>query len=146
MDDLVETIMRQKPETVDPNTTVSKAATIFAKQQDRCLVVARDGLVVGIVTASDIIEKVTATGANPSEVYLRDIMSTPVVTAKKSDSIGLAARAMSDYRIGRLPVLDETGGLVGIVTYVEISRWAAKQSGFEGEAPEEDKKDESPYR
>jgi len=146
MDDLVETIMKGKPETVDPNVTVSKAATIFAKRQERCLVVARDGIVVGIVTASDIIEKVTATGANPSEVFLRDIMSTPVVTAKPSDSVGVAARAMSDYRIGRLPVLDESGGLVGLVTHLEISRWAAKQSGAEAEPLPEEKKDESPYQ
>jgi CBS domain-containing protein len=146
MEDLVQQIMRGRPETVDPNTTVSAAASIIAKRQDRCVVVATDGLVVGIVTASDIIEKVTAAGANPSEVFLRDIMTTPVITAKTSDSIGIAARAMSDYGIGRLPVIDDSGGLVGLLTYLEISRWVAKQSGLEDGTASEEKKDESPYQ
>jgi CBS domain-containing protein len=131
MEALVDSIMIGRPEPVDPDTTVVKAAGIMSKRPERCLVVAKEDFVVGLVTASDMIEKVIAAGANPSEVYVRDIMSTPVVTVKAGATIGEAAELMSEYGIGKLPVVDEDGGLVGMVTSLELSRWLAKQSDFQ---------------
>ena len=63
MEALVDSIMSKKPESVDPDLTVTKAAEIIARQSEHCLIVTRDEMVVGIVTASDIIEKVVAVGA-----------------------------------------------------------------------------------
>lgn len=134
MEALVDSIMSEKPDPVDPNLTVMKAAGIMTSRAERCLVVAKDDFVVGIVTATDMIEKVIAAGANPSEVYVRDIMSTPVVTVKSGASIKEAAEVLSDYGIGKLPVVDDSGGLVGIVTSLELSRWLAKLSDFQDAA------------
>ena len=131
---LVDSIMTKKPEPVDPDLTVMKAAGIMTSKAERCLVVARDGFVVGVVTASDMIEKVISAGANPSEVYVRDIMSTPVITVNAKATIKEAAEVMSDYGIGKLPVIDDSGGLVGIVTSLELSRWLAKLSDFQDPA------------
>lgn len=134
MEAQVDSIMGAKPEPVDPDVTVAAAAALMARRPERCLVVAKDDFVIGMVTASDMIEKVVAAGANPSEVYVRDIMSTPVVTVTSGASIGDAAELMSDYQIGKLPVVDEDGGLVGIVTSLELARWLAKESDFEDPA------------
>ncbi len=134
MEALVDSIMSKKLETVDPDLTVTKAAGLMASRADRCLVVEKDGFVVGVVTASDMIEKVIAAGANPSEVYLRDIMSTPVITVNAKATIKEAAEVMSDYGVGRLPVVDDSGGLVGIVTSLELSRWLARLSDFQDPA------------
>ena len=66
MEALVDSMMRKKPEAVDPDMTVTAAAGLIAKRSEQCLVVAKDDLVVGIVTPTDMIEKVIAVGANPT--------------------------------------------------------------------------------
>ena len=134
MEALVDSIMSKAPEPVDANMTVKDAAAVLAHRTEKCLVVANGDFVIGVVTATDMIEKVLAAGANPAEVYVRDIMSTPVVSVKAGAPLREAAEIMSDYGITKLPVLDESGGLVGMVTYLELSRWLAKQSNYEDPA------------
>ena len=126
MEALVDSIMRKKPEAVDPDMTVTAAAAIIAKRSEQCLIVARDDIVVGIVTSTDMIEKVIAVGANPAKVYVRDIMSTPVITVNVTATIGEAAEIMSDYGVRKLPVIDESGALAGVITSLELARWLAK--------------------
>ncbi len=130
----VDSIMTKSPEPVDLDLTVMKAAGIMANRAERCLVVVNGDFIVGIVTASDMIEKVIAAGANPSEVYVRDIMATPVVTVNSNATIQEAAELMSDYGVAKLPVVDDSGALVGIVTSLELSRWLAKQHDFQDPA------------
>jgi CBS domain-containing protein len=130
MEALVDSIMRKKPEAIDPDLTVTKAAAIIAKRGEQCLIVARDDLVVGIVTSTDMIDKVIAVGANPAEVYVRDIMSTPVITVNVKATIAQAAEIMSDYGVRKLPVIDQSGALAGVITSLELARWLAKMSDF----------------
>jgi CBS domain-containing protein len=134
MEALVDSIMSKKPDSVDPDMTIVKAAGIMADRTESCLVVTKNDYVLGIVTASDMIEKVIAAGADPKEVYVRDIMSTPVITIGATATIRHAAELMSDYVIGKLPVIGDSGGLVGIVTSVELARWLAKMSDFQDPA------------
>jgi len=134
MEALVDSIMRKKPEAVDLNMTVTAAAGIIAKRSEQCLIVAKDDLVVGIVTSTDMIEKVVAVGANPAEDYVRDIMSTPVITVKTTASKREAAEIMSDYGVRKLPVVDESGELAGVITSLELARWLAKINDFKDPA------------
>jgi CBS domain-containing protein len=134
MEALVDSVMRTKPEAVDPDLTVTAAASLIAKRTEQCLVVAKDDLVVGIVTATDMIEKVIAVGANPTEVLLRDIMSTPVITVTTKATVTEAAQIMSDYGVRKLPVIDESGELAGVITSLELARWVAKRNDFQDPA------------
>lgn len=134
MEALVDSIMRKKPEAVDPDMTVTAAAGLIAKRSEQCLVVARDDLVVGIVTSTDMIEKVIAVGANPTEVLVRDIMSTPVITVNVKATVMEAAQIMSDYGVRKLPVVDESGELAGVITSLELARWLAKRNDFQDPA------------
>ncbi len=130
MEALVDSIMSAKPDTVDLDMTVVKAAGILAKREERCLIVAKNDFVLGIVTPSDMVEKVIAAGANPAEVYVRDIMSTPVITVSVKATVGKAAELMSEYGVGTLPVVDDSGALAGLITSVELARYLAKMDGF----------------
>ncbi len=134
MEALVDSMMRKKPEAVDPDMTVTAAAGLIAKRSEQCLVVAKDELVVGIVTSTDMIEKVIAVGANPGEVLLRDIMSSPVITVKVKATVTEAAGIMSDYGVRKLPVVDESGELAGVITSLELARWLAKRNDFQDPA------------
>jgi CBS domain-containing protein len=134
MEALVDSIMRKKPEAIDPDMTVTAAAGFIAKRSEQCLIVSKDELVVGIVTSTDMIEKVIAVGANPTEVLVRDIMSTPVITVNVKATVTEAAQVMSDYGVRKLPVLDESGELAGVITSLELARWLAKRNDFQDPA------------
>jgi len=134
MEALVDSIMSKKPESVDLDLTVIKAAAVLAQRAEGCLVVAKDDFVLGIVTATDMIDKVIATGANPAKVYLKDIMSTPVITVRLGEPITRAAELMSEFGVAKLPVVDGSGTLAGLVTSVELARWLAGQKNFQDPA------------
>ena len=61
-------------------------------------------------------------------------MTTPVITISVTATIGKAAELMSEYGVGRLPVVDESGTLAGLVTSVELARWLAKTNDFKDPA------------
>ncbi len=86
------------------------------------IVVIENGRPVGIVTEKDLIEKVISRNKLPSDVMLKDIMSYPLVTITPATSLREAARIMLKKGIRRLPVVDEMGNLVGIVTDNDILR------------------------
>ena len=130
MEALVDSIMRKKPEAVDPDMTVTRPRTRSPKRSEQCLIVAKDDLVVGIVTSTDMIEKVIAV-APTAKVYVRDIMSTPVITVNVTATIAQAAQIMSDYGVRKLPVIDESGELAGVITSLELARWLAKMNDFQ---------------
>jgi CBS domain-containing protein len=134
MEALVDSIMSKKPEGVGLELTVTKAASILADREDRCLIVTKNDFVLGIVTSSDMVEKVIAAGANPDKVFLSDIMTTPVITVPVTATIAKAAELMSEYCVARLPIVDESGALAGLVTSVELARWLAKLNDFQDPA------------
>ncbi|MEM1670794.1 MAG: CBS domain-containing protein [Archaeoglobaceae archaeon] len=75
---------------------------------------------VGIVTEKDLIAKVVAKNKSPSSVKVREVMSSPLITIKPTTSIREAASIMTKKGIRRLPVVNENGELVGIITDNDI--------------------------
>ena len=91
----------------------------------------RHGKVVGIVTRSDVrqAEPSDATSLNVWEInYLlakltvRGIMTKDAMTIRPSDTVKDAATVMHNNQIGALPVTEESGALVGIITESDIFR------------------------
>jgi len=70
------------------------------------------GLITGILRHKDM-EKATA-------VTAYDLMTSPAVTVSPDDSVQHAARLMYDRKVKRLPVVDQAGLLVGIVSRTDI--------------------------
>ena len=84
------------------------------------IIIVENGKPIGIVTERDILEKVVSRNKVPSKVMLEDIMSSPLITIKPTTSLRNAAEIMRRRRIRRLPVVDDTGKLVGIITDNDI--------------------------
>lgn len=83
---------------------------------------------VGIVTDRDIVISVVA--GNPAYVHallLSDVMSTDLVTAREQDTIEESVRKMHEHGVRRLPIVDEVGALVGILTLDDILRYLTAQ-------------------
>ncbi|NHW88478.1 MAG: CBS domain-containing protein [Archaeoglobi archaeon] len=75
---------------------------------------------IGIVTEKDLIAKVVAKNKVPSSVKASEIMSTPLITIKPTTSVREAANLMIKKGIRRLPIVNSSGDLIGIITDNDI--------------------------
>ncbi|HEV2390486.1 MAG TPA: CBS domain-containing protein, partial [Nitrososphaerales archaeon] len=55
-------------------------------------------------------------------------------TIKATATIKEAAEIMSDYGVRKLPVVDESGDLAGVITSLELARWLARANDFKDPA------------
>ncbi|MGA7540550.1 MAG: CBS domain-containing protein [Steroidobacteraceae bacterium] len=70
---------------------------------------------IGVVTDRDIVIEVLGKELDPARVTLRQIMRTPAVIASTSEGIAQAIERMKTHGVRRIPVVDETSKLVGIL-------------------------------
>jgi len=83
---------------------------------------------IGILTDRDIVIGVVA--GDPVHInYLLvgDAMSSDLVTARDRDTIESALEKMREHGVRRLPIVDETGALVGILTIDDVLQHLAAQ-------------------
>ena len=115
-------IMSSKVVSIAPEEPVSAAAKLLKRMNIGALPVCdASRRLRGIVTDRDIVTRCVALEADPAHTPVAEIMSRGVVTVTPLDDTGRAARAMSEDRVRRLPVLDE-GRLVGMVTLCDLAR------------------------
>ncbi len=86
----------------------------------------KDGKLVGMAAERDLL--LAAVRFMQSGVEVSDVMHRGVVTAKPDMTLGGAARLMAKERIGGLPVVDQAGALVGIITEADILRAFAEMN------------------
>jgi CBS domain-containing protein len=96
------------------------------EQQDcGCLPVTSDGRrLVGIVSDRDICLLAGRTGKPLTELHVADAMSSPVRTCSADASLAEAEYVMREAQVRRLPVVDESGALVGILALADLAREA----------------------
>lgn len=78
------------------------------------------GLLVGIITERDVLNRVIAHSLDPAEVPVRQVMTARVVSCPVGTDFGQIGRIMVRHRIRHLPVLDERGAVVTIVSSRDI--------------------------
>lgn len=118
---LVKEAMRVKILTCSPSDSVKKVAKSMRKNKVGSSIVIDGGKPIGIITESDILEKIVAEGRDASKVKVGDVMSTPLITIDPYITLEDAMKVMNRHNIRRLPVV-ENGELVGIITEKDIFR------------------------
>lgn len=105
--------------TLPEDSLVAEAAKIMRKKDVASIVITRKGAQkepVGIITERDIIRRVVAENKGPFKVTAGDVMSSPLITINPDSSVADAITLMRNKHIRRLPVVNEIGQIVGIVT------------------------------
>lgn len=124
--------------TVDEDTSMMKASQIMKENNIRRLPVMRKGKLVGVVTDRDIKEaspsKATTLDVHElyyllSELKLKDIMSKGLVTIGPEETVEKAAVKMLEHRISGLPVVNDKGKVVGIITQGDIFKVLVSLTG-----------------
>lgn len=107
---------------IDPDAPLTEALALMRRRYTNSLIVKKsdDNPDYGIVTSSDICDKIIAQGRNPAEVKTRDIMHSPLITATMDMSIQKCAQIMVSQHIHHLPVVDEEGRIVGMISATDF--------------------------
>lgn len=111
----IERVMRSPPVTISISDTVSSVVKKMTLNDIGAIIVMDSGVMAGIVTERDLVEKVIEARKDPDETVASDVMSSPVVSIEMDRSVRDALKLMEDRRIRRLAVT-RNGRLTGIVT------------------------------
>ena len=76
---------------------------------------------VGIVTDRDLALKVVAEGRDPQTTKVEEVMTRKVITCRADDDVENAMKAMAQYQLRRIPVVDKDGRLVGIISQADVA-------------------------
>ena len=136
----VREFMQSPVLTISPKTTISQAYQLMRDNEIRRLPVVEDDQLVGIITINDVREAKASSATSLSiwelnyiwsQLTVKDVMSKKVITINASDVLKDAAQLMLEYKIGGLPVLNDRGDLVGIITETDIFRLVAYKEEVE---------------
>jgi CBS domain-containing protein len=122
-------LMTRDPVAVRPRETVQRAAQLMDELNVGCLPVCEDWQVRGIVTDRDITVRATAAGLDPKSTEVASVMSEGVRCCSQRQSAAEVLRQMAAVQIRRLPVIDDAGRLVGIVSLGDLA--ARQPAGVE---------------
>lgn len=117
----VREVMTPNPKTVTQTDTIVQAARIM-RDQDAGVVPVVDGKkVLGLVTDRDIVVRSIADGKDPNKVRVSEVMSKGIQTVKEDTAVSQALDLMSKSDIRRLPVVNQNGELIGIVSIGDLA-------------------------
>ena len=128
---LVKDWMSKDPITITDDTSMMKAIHLMKQNRFRRLPVLSEGRLVGIVSDRDLKEaspsKATTLDVHElyyllAELQVKDIMTRDPVTVSPEDTVERAAQVMLENTISGLPVVDEAGKVVGILTQSDVFR------------------------
>jgi CBS domain-containing protein len=126
----VRDVMQESPLTVPFDATVLQAARAMEEQDSSVVFVQSKGEVVGIVTERDIARRAVARGSAPDKTKVSAIMTSPIIAISPDAKIEEALKVMTAKKVRRLPVLDESTGLTGMVAVVDVARALAEKAGY----------------
>jgi CBS domain-containing protein len=131
---LIVTMLRSKGDfvaTVRPTATVRELLDTLAEHRIGAVVVSVDGGIDGIVSERDVVRHLSSAGGGLLDRPVSSIMTAEVVTCRRETAVDDLMRMMTDRRIRHVPVVDDDGALVGIVSIGDIVK--SRISELEGE-------------
>jgi len=117
----ISEVMTREVATVQADQTAREAAN-FMLQGDAGSIPVTDGeKLIGMITDRDIAVRGVAKGHGP-DTPVRELMTSGLICARIDDTVEDVANKMSKAQVRRLPVIDESEKLVGIISLGDLSR------------------------
>ena len=113
-------IMTGNVRTANREMSLQDVARLMREGDMGAMPVVEDNKLVGIVTDRDIVVRAIAEGQNAS-TKIGDIMTTEIFSVKPGDFVFEAIRLMGDKQVRRIPVINESGELAGIIAMADIA-------------------------
>jgi CBS domain-containing protein len=119
----LHTLLVRAPVTASPDVSIREAAQRMRQERVSCLLLCRDGTLVGLITDRDLRTRVVAAGVDPDRP-VRAIMTPDPVTVNADRYAFEALLTMSRRNVHHLPVMDAST-LAGVVTTTDLMRLQA---------------------
>lgn len=111
----------KRAETVKPTATIKELVEKLASHKIGALVVSSDGQTIeGIVSERDIVQSMPANFETFQDLHVRDIMTVNVMTCRKDTTFAELMVIMTQKRIRHIPIVDEQGKLISIVSIGDV--------------------------
>ncbi len=107
---------------VDAESTVSDALALMRRRYIHSLIVDKAACCpeYGIITSTDICDKIVAQQRNPSTTRVKEIMTSPLMTVSPNAPLHECAALMSEHKIHHIPVMEENGQLIGMISATDF--------------------------
>ncbi len=122
MQDLVKDWMIDLVVYIDPDRPVLEALAKMRRRYLNSLIVkiSSKKAQYGIVTSTDICDKIVAQGRDPAQTKVEEIMTSPLISVSPEQTVFECAETMSEHHIHHLPVVDEKGAVVGMISATDF--------------------------
>ncbi len=112
------------------NTSISEAAAIMSRKKQKVLLISGDDTgIIGIVTDSDLRDRVLAKKMNVSDPVFK-IMSAPVFSIQQDALVFEATLLFKEYGVSHLVVKNDTGEVMGILSHMDILEVQGNTTSF----------------
>jgi IMP dehydrogenase len=112
-----ENVMIFDPITINLNATVGEALNLMSEYKIGGIpVIDKNGILKGIVTNRDLRFE------NNRSRKITEVMTTSLITTNHQTNLEAAARILQKHKIEKLPMIDESGKLIGLITYKDITK------------------------
>jgi CBS domain-containing protein len=130
--------MVPEPTTLGADASAQEAGRSFAENGDvrAIFVTAGSGRLLGVVTRKTLVREVVAAGLEPRGVTLREIAEPPNFTLDAGLELESAFRFLEEKDLERVPVVEEDGRLVGVLSRAVVQRRLAEDEPPEDDPPE----------
>jgi len=118
---MVRDVMTRGVETASPDATIAEVARRMRDLDVGSLPVTDGSRLLGIVTDRDLSVRATAVAKDPNQTKVREVMSPELAWIFDDEPADAAARVMRERQIRRLPVLDRSDRLVGMVALADLA-------------------------
>lgn len=121
--------MSSDPTFIDEDTPIERAWKLLSSMKVRHLPVVEHGRLVGMVSDRDLLlwaqRRVDGTPAFP-DLCAAEVMTFTVVSRPPDATLAELAKAMVEHRIDSVPITDDQGALLGLVTSSDLLSWLAE--------------------
>ncbi|WP_322506584.1 cyclic nucleotide-binding/CBS domain-containing protein [Anaerolinea sp.] len=107
---------------VEPDLPVTEVLATMRRRYIHSVIVNKsaENPEYGIITSTDICDKIVAAGRNPARIKAAEIMSSPIITVSPEMKIDECAKLMSEKSIHHLPVADKAGNVIGMISATDF--------------------------
>jgi CBS domain-containing protein len=108
---------------VPSDATVYSAVETMADRAVGALLVTENGRLVGVVSERDYARKVILQGRSSTDTFVREIMTLDPITVGPCATVNEAMQVMTDNRFRHLPIVDDNGKILGVVSMGDLVNW-----------------------
>lgn len=110
-----------------PDAKVSEAAQLMADNNVGDILVLSNGKPRGILTDRDIVIRCVAANLDVNDTTVENVMTESLTTAHQDEGIFDCIRKMDKAKVRRIPVVNNAGDAIGIISFGDLLKVLAKE-------------------